>query len=634
MKIKTLKKITLSLLASSVLYHAPVWADSWRLEGNHYRVTVSDEHGKVTQLKFENTKNHDQIITDNLFEITLKSGEKLAAQDFQVTDISKKHNRIVVSLKYDDIQVKNIITVGDKAKYGSFEITITPQEKALALSSVSLMPFRTKNPFVDGTIVSSPIISDSFFIVPGNPLINTEVNKGSTSQKMALSIPLEPGKTLNYKTYVGVYQERQLRRNVNEFLNNARPRKYSPYLHYNSWFDIGFLNLYTEQEALTRIKQFGQELVTKRGVTLSGYLFDDGWDNLKGDWGFSQEFPYEFKNLKQAADQYHVGLGIWLSPWGGYSEPAEQRVSHAAEFGYEVINGRFALSGPNYYANFHNRVLNLIQQQNVSMFKLDGIDNTERVIKGSSFSRDSDAVIHLMEDMRSTGKDLFINLTIGPQATPSWLFFADSIWRDGHDVGFYGAGSKVQQWLTYRDAETYHNVVRKGPLFPLNSLTLHGIVYAKQAEHLDKQLLKDFADQVWSYFGSGTQLQEMYITPELLTIADWDTLANAAKWSEKNKDVLFDTHWIGKDPKESEVYGWAAWSPKKSIITLRNPADEVTHYYLDLQTDLELPDNQPLVYDVKIDYGENSSVPKVINKAALIILQPLETLTFSLTPVK
>ncbi|WP_315903394.1 enterotoxin [Photorhabdus kleinii] len=634
MKIRTLNKITLSLLASSMLYNTPVWADSWLLDGNNYHVTVSDEHGKVTQLKFENPTNHDHIIIDNLFEITLKSGEKLTAKDFQITDISKKRNRIVISLKHGDIQVSNIITVEGKDKYGSFEITITPQENALELSSVSLIPFHTKTPFVHGSIVSSPIISDSFFIVPGNPLITTEAYKGSASQKIALSIPLEPGKTLSYKTYIGVYQQGQLRRNVNEFLNNARPRKYSPYLHYNSWYDIGFFTPYTEQESLTRIKQFGQELVTKRGVKLGGYLFDDGWDNLKGDWGFSQAFPHEFKNLKQAADQYRARLGIWLSPWGGYGPPGEQRVSHAEEFGYEVIDGRFALSGPNYYANFHNRVLNLIQQQNVSMFKLDGTGNADRVIKGSSFTSDFDAAIHLIEDMRSTGNDLFINLTTGTKATPSWLFFADSIWRGGYDVEFHGTGSKVQQWLTYRDAETYRNVVRKGPLFPLNSLMLHGIVYAKQAKHLDKQSPKDFADQVWSYFGSGTQLQEMYVTPELLTTEDWDTLANAAKWSEENKDVLFDTHWIGKDPTDLAVYGWGAWSPKKSIITLRNPSDEVKQYYLDLQSDLELPDNQPSVYDVNIDYGENSSVPKFINKTALITLQPLETLTFSLTPSK
>lgn len=72
----------------------------------------------------------------------------------------------------------------------------------------------------------------------------------------------------------------------------------------------------------------------------------------------------------------------------------------------------------------------------------------------------------------------------------------------------------MQQWITYRDAETYRSIVRKGPLFPLNSLMYHGIVSAENAYYgLEKvQTDSDFADQVWSYFATGTQLQELYIT--------------------------------------------------------------------------------------------------------------------------
>ena len=56
-------------------------------------------------------------------------------------------------------------------------------------------------------------------------------------------------------------------------------------------------------------------------------------------------------------------LGIWLSPWGGYNKPRDERVSHAAEFGYELSDGKFALSGPVYYKNFHQKVMSLIQEQ-------------------------------------------------------------------------------------------------------------------------------------------------------------------------------------------------------------------------------------------------------------------------------
>lgn len=502
------------------------------------------------------------------------------------------------------------------------------------MSDVSIMPFHSQAPFVYGSVVSSPIISDTFFIIPENPLTNTVAYEGGVLQKIPQAIPLQVNHTLSYKTYIGTYEKGQLRRHVNEFLNQVRQRPYSPYLHYNSWLDIGFFNPYTEKEALLRIEQYGQELVEKRHVTLDGYLFDDGWDNLTGNWGFGDNFPSEFKKLKTASEKYHAALGIWLSPWGGYNKPRDTRVANALKLGYETMDGKLALSGPKYYANFHKRILELIQNQNITMFKLDGTGNANKVIAGSQFTSDFDAAIHLIQDMRKANDHLYINLTTGTQATPSWLFYADSIWRGGDDVNYYGPGSKVQQWLTYRDAETYRSIVLKGPLFPLNSLMLHGIVYAKQAKHLQQETENDFADQVWSYFATGTQLQEMYITPELMTTNNWDTLASAANWARDNQNVLFDTHWIGKDPTKLGVYGWAGWTQDKSIITLRNPSDKPQIYYLDLQNDLELPAKASSHFKINIDYHSESYAqkPTSVEKTALITLEPFETVVMSLIP--
>ena len=58
----------------------------------------------------------------------------------------------------------------------------------------------------------------------------------------------------------------------------------------------------------------------------------------------------------------------------------------------------------------------------------------------------------------------------------------------------------------------------------------------------------DFRNEVRSYFGTGTQLQEMYITPSLLTDAKLGRPCRGRTWSRANADVLRDTHWIGGDP--------------------------------------------------------------------------------------
>lgn len=65
----------------------------------------------------------------------------------------------------------------------------------------------------------------------------------------------------------------------------------------------------------------------------------------------------------------------------------------------------------------------------------------------------------------------------------------------------------------------------------------------------------DFVDEVRSCFGTGAELQEMCITPSLLSPEDWDALA-IAQWSRKDAEVLRDVIWIGGDPLQLQVYGW------------------------------------------------------------------------------
>lgn len=206
--------------------------------------------------------------------------------------------------------------------------------------------------------------------------------------------------------------------------------------------------------------------------------------------------------------------------------------------------------------------------------KFDGTGNANEVIAGSQFDSDFDAAIHLIAELRAKKPDLYVNLTTGTYPSPFWLLYADSIWRGGDDHSFAGVGTNRQRWITYRDSQLYRWVVEEGPLFPLNSLMLHGLIFARHADRLGIDPGHDFPDEVHSYFGEGTQLQEMYITPSLLSGQDWDVLAEAAKWSRENAKTLEDSHWIGGDPALLEVYGWAAWSSEKAIVTLRNPSDQ------------------------------------------------------------
>lgn len=310
-------------------------------------------------------------------------------------------------------------------------------------------------------------------------------------------------------------------------------------------------------------------------------------------------------------------------------------MKYAREQGLETNQGGFALSGPKYYERFRDVTESFIRDYGVNQFKIDGTGNVNSVLPGSQFDSDFQAAISLMSEWRSIKPGLFINLTTGTYPSPFWLQFADSIWRGNDDHNFAGVGPWRERWITFRDGATYHGIVQKGPLFPLNSLMLHGMIYARQAEHLGDDSGNDFSNEVRSYFGSGTQLQEMYITHALLSEDNWNTLAESAKWSRQNADVLVDTHWIGGDPTKLEVYGWAAWSPAKGIVTLRNPSDKPQVFSLDVAEAFELPPGAPRNFQARIPWQQNSlpaSIALAANQPHVFSLKPFEVLTLEALP--
>ena len=131
------------------------------------------------------------------------------------------------------------------------------------------------------------------------------------------------------------------------------------------------------------------------------------------------------------------------------------------------------------------------------------------------------------------------------------------------------------------------------PLYPLNSLMLHGIEINRGGRVKGFEPA-DMIDEIRSFFGTGTNCQELNITPDLLTDAIWDVLAEAARWARDNADVLVDTPWIGGDPAQGEIYGWASWSKHKGVLTLCYPDDRPAKIALDIRKVFELPNGSLL----------------------------------------
>jgi hypothetical protein len=97
-----------------------------------------------------------------------------------------------------------------------------------------------------------------------------------------------------------------------------------------------------------------------------------------------------------------------------------------------------------------------------------------------------------------------------------------------------------------------------------------------------------------------------------------------------------DTHWIGGDPRLLQPYGWASWSARGGIITIRNPSDKVQAMGIDVREALELPDDAPRIFNARNPFavGRGRMIPSrfISTQLQRVDLQPFEVLTLELTP--
>jgi len=635
---------------------ADIRSDRVTLENNLFAARWSFIHAKVGGLDLiEQPSEKHTSLSNDLFVIKFRNGailrsskmapqgdpriESLRAEPGALRSAERSPGQqVIVNLEDRNKQLsvtwKGILR--DGSNYLRQEITLHATTDQ-PITEIELFDFNAPTARVDGKVKGSPVILEHIFLGFEHPLSICRVTNQVVTCSVHRELPLRAGQTVTYSSVIGVSPPGQMRRGFFSYIERERARPYSPFLTYNSWYDIGFNNSYDEAAALDVIHSLGDELVERRNVKLDSFLFDDGWDDPHTLWSFGPGFPNGFTPLKAAAEKYGAAPGVWLSPWGGYDKAKEERLKYGRQQGLETNAGGFALSGPKYYARFREVTLKFIRDYGVNQFKIDGTGNVNSVLPGSQFDSDFQAAISLMREWRSVNPKLFINLTTGTYPSPFWLQYSDSIWRSGDDTAFAGVGSWRERWITYRDAATYHGIVQAGPLFPLNSLMLHGMVYARQAEHLDSDPGKDFPNEVHSYFGSGTQLQELYVTHSLLSKEDWDMLAEAAQWARHNADVLIDTHWIGGDPSQLQVYGWAAWSPKKGIITLRNPSDKKQSYALDVAKAFELPQGAPRRYQARSPWlTDRDRKPLSFTGGELkaVTLAPFEVINLEALPEK
>lgn len=632
------------------------------LENNAISMLFSINKKGIHPLRFDDKANNNSIrlLSQNWFTLTLANGNIISDKNFLLAG-----NPVIKSIiinknpaRYDDrISGKIISATFSNKLLGlaiNWECRLTDNANYIqqrwafhAKDSLNIIKFTMLDLPSDsirtaGSVDGSPMILKQMFFALEHPMSRNEINKNVAISYLPRQNALYSFDSLVITTIFGATPHDQLRRGFLYYLERERAHPYRPYLHYNSWYDLSWVDRKMEESScLDRIRMYGDSLIKKRHVSMKAFLFDDGWDNNATLWQIRKSFPNGFSKMSKMAERYGAHIGLWISPWGGYDSAKLQRLKYGRLQNppFETNNNGFSLAGPVYFKRFKDVAINFLKKDGVSIFKFDGVGAGNGANgAGLAYQKDIESLLFLTQKLRSVNPDLYISLTVGTWPSPYWLYYGDAIWRAGDDFGLAGEGNKRQQWITYRDAESYKNVVKRAPLYPLNSVMLHGICITDLGNPASLEMdLKDISDEIWSFFGTGTSLQELYVNPHLLTTAMWNCLASAAKWSQNNSDVLQDVHWVGGDPGKNEIYGYAAWEPGKGILSLRNPSLQKATFVINLYDVFQLPKNSPTLFKLKNAINPaDKSADKIVQakKSFKITLAPFELKIWDAIPVK
>ncbi len=398
---------------------------------------------------------------------------------------------------------------------------------------------------------------------------------------------LNPGVSWKVNSVIGLFAPGQQRRSFLSYIEREKNVPYRTLVHYNDWYEVGIvlhdnadpIKRTTEKISLGIAKTWKREMFEKRKTRIDAFVIDDGWDDFNSLWGFHAGFPNGFSKINAVVTSMGCGMGTWLGPVGGYGDSKRMRIAYWNKTHPQNQISNFELSNPVYFNAFVGRCKNMVKKYDMRYFKFDGI-STKPIAYGPAELEDAEGILRVLHELRKARPDIFINTTVGTWASPFWYLHADSIWRQEGDFDQIGTmGDERDRWITYRDRLVHEIFVTGAPLFPINSIMIHGTIITKNGP--PRVMSKEPANcikEIRTAFTSGSGLQEIYVDADLMNQQGgvlWDELARNIEWIRRNEDVLADVHWVGGNPwdkqaQDGDIYGWASWNKKKCTLSLRN----------------------------------------------------------------
>ena len=467
-------------------------------------------------------------------------------------------------------------------------------------------------PEVVGNTRGAILASNHIFAGLETPMgLNSSKDEGNATHIEGLwrrNTTLKAGKTWNISSVVGLVAPKQLRRSFLAYSERERAVAWRPYPVYISWYELNidrnnapapsYKGNMTVEQCADVVSHWKTHFYDKYKIAPKAFVWDDGWDQY-GTWTFNPNFPNGFDEPANEAKQMGTGIGAWLGPVGGYGQSGEYRRA------YWRSKGGMQLSNEDYYNFFISCCTNMIDRYDFRFFKFDGISAQASAIgpdEGTRGEENAEAIISIERAVRQKRPDIFLNTTVGTWASPFWFHFTDAVWRQEGDYGEAGdQGTDRERWITYRDRLVYQNFIQRSPVCPINTLMTHGFILSRWGAVSKNMDYDGIVREMRCAFACGSGMVELYNDYKLMDeIKDnqgnagalWKDLAECIKWQQEQADVLPDAHWVGGNPwdgKKANVYGWAAWNGKKSVLTLRNPSASAQTFTTTLREALDIP---------------------------------------------
>ncbi len=605
-------------------------ANSYQLANKVLKASFINTGGK---LYFNGCSELGLQPSTELFKVLLGDGKTITASEMKLEDVkmvtlAENPSAATASLRYagkalearftyEELSIVWRAVLRNGSHYLRTEMDIQAAKDLPMKGIVAMNYLVAKNsaytaPEVVGNTRGAILASNHIFAGLETPMgLNSCKDEGNATHIEGLwrrNTTLKAGKTWNISSVVGLVAPKQLRRSFLAYSERERAVAWRPYPVYISWYELNidrnnaqapsYKGNMTVEQCADVVSHWKTHFYDKYQMAPKAFVWDDGWDQY-GTWTFNPNFPNGFDEPANEAKQMGTGIGAWLGPVGGYGQSGEYRRA------YWRSKGGMQLSNEDYYNFFIRCCTNMIDRYDFRFFKFDGISAQASAIgpdEGTRGEENAEAIISIERAVRQKRPDIFLNTTVGTWASPFWFHFTDAVWRQEGDYGEAGdQGTDRERWITYRDRLVYQNFIQRSPVCPINTLMTHGFILSRWGAVSKNMDYDGIVREMRCAFACGSGMVELYNDYKLMDeIKDnqgnagalWKDLAECIKWQQEQADVLPDAHWVGGNPwdgKKANVYGWAAWNGKKSVLTLRNPSTSAQTFTTTLREALDIP---------------------------------------------